>query len=32
LKKYLSFVKSQKQPELEESCVEYAALIYGSLR
>jgi hypothetical protein len=32
LKKYLSFVKSQKLPELEETCIEYAALLYGTLR
>jgi hypothetical protein len=25
LKKYLSFVKSQKPPELEQDCIQYAA-------
>jgi hypothetical protein len=32
LKKYLSFVKSQKNPELEGTCIDYAAVLYGSLR
>jgi len=32
LKKYLSFVKSQKKPELEAECIDYAALLYGTLR
>jgi len=32
LKKYLSFVKSQKLPELEGTCIDYAALLYGTLR
>jgi DNA replication licensing factor MCM3 len=32
LKKYVSFVKSQKAPELHGDCVEYAAQIYGALR
>ena len=29
LKKYLSFVKSQKQPELDKDCIEYASLVYA---
>lgn len=32
LKKYVSFVKAQKSPELHGDCVEYAAQIYGALR
>jgi DNA replicative helicase MCM subunit Mcm2 (Cdc46/Mcm family) len=32
LKKYVSFVKAQKAPELHGDCVEYAAQIYGALR
>jgi len=32
LKKYVSFVKAQKVPELHGDCVEYAAQIYGALR
>lgn len=32
LKKYLSFVKSQKNPELDESCIEYASILYSVIR
>lgn len=32
LKKYLSFVKSQKAPELEGECTEYAAQLYSVIR
>jgi len=32
LKKYLSFVKSQKAPELEGDCSEYAAQLYSVIR
>ena len=32
LKKYLSFVKSQKHPELEGDCIEYAAQVYSVIR
>jgi len=32
LKKFLSFVKSQKNPELDESCIEYASSLYSVIR
>ena len=32
LKKYLSFVKSSKNPELEQDCIEYAATLYSVIR
>jgi DNA replication licensing factor MCM3 len=32
LKKYLSFVKSQKNPELDGDCIEYAAQLYSVIR
>ena len=32
LKKYLSFVKSQKAPELDGECIEYAAQVYTVVR
>lgn len=32
LKKYLSYAKAQKQPELTNDCVEFAAVFYASLR
>lgn len=32
LKKYISFVKSHKQPELDESCIEYASQLYSFIR
>jgi DNA replication licensing factor MCM3 len=32
LKKYLSFVKSAKNPELDESCIEYASQLYSFIR
>jgi DNA replicative helicase MCM subunit Mcm2 (Cdc46/Mcm family) len=32
LKKYLSFVKSQKAPELDGQCIEYAAQLYSVIR
>lgn len=32
LKKYLSFVKSQKNPELHEDCVDYASVLYSVIR
>lgn len=32
LKKFVSFVKAQKDPELHGDCVEYAAQIYSALR
>ena len=32
LKKYISYAKAQKAPELQQECIEYAALIYGGLR
>jgi DNA replication licensing factor MCM3 len=32
LKKYLSFVKSQKNPELQEDCIEYASILYSFIR
>jgi DNA replication licensing factor MCM3 len=32
LKKYISFAKAQKSPELHQDCVEYAAQYYSALR
>lgn len=32
LKKYISFAKAQKAPELHQDCIEYAAQYYGALR
>ena len=32
LKRYLSFVKSQKAPELDGDCIEYAAQLYSVIR
>jgi len=32
LKKYISFAKAQKAPELHQDCVEYAAQFYSALR
>ena len=32
LKKYLSFVKSQKVPELDGDCIDYAAQLYAVIR
>jgi len=32
LKKYISFVKSRKAPELHQDSVGYAAALYGALR
>ena len=32
LKKYISFVKSRKAPELSQDCCHYAAGLYGNLR
>ena len=32
LKKFLSFIKSQKAPELDGDCTEYAAELYSVLR
>lgn len=32
LKKYISFAKSQKSPELAQDCIEYAAQFYSALR
>lgn len=32
LKKYISYAKSQKPPELHQDCVEYAAQFYSALR
>lgn len=32
LKKYLSFVKSQKAPEIDGQCIEYAAQLYAVIR
>ena len=32
LKKYISYAKAQKHPELTDGCVEYAATIYSLLR
>ena len=32
LKKYLSFVKSQKHPEISGDCIEYAAQLYSIIR
>ena len=32
LKKFLSFVKSQKNPELLEECIEHASVLYSFIR
>jgi len=32
LKKYISFAKAQKAPELQQECIEYAAQYYAALR
>ena len=32
LKKYISYVKSQKQPNVEEECIEYASQLYAAIR
>lgn len=32
LKKYISYAKAQKMPELNKESVDYAAVIYSSLR
>jgi len=32
LKKYLSYAKAQKAPELQQDCIEYAANLYALLR
>lgn len=32
LKKYLSFAKAQKSPEIHNDCIEYAAQYYSALR
>ena len=32
LKKYISFVKSQKNPDLDGDCIEYAAQLYSIIR
>jgi DNA replication licensing factor MCM3 len=32
LKKYISFAKSSKQPEIGQDCIEYAAQFYSALR
>lgn len=32
LKKYISFAKAQKAPEIHEDCIEYAAQFYSALR
>ena len=32
LKKYISFAKSQKPPELHQDCIDYAAQFYSALR
>ena len=32
MKKYLSFVKSQKSPEIEKDCINYAAEVYAVIR
>ena len=32
LKKYISFAKAQKPPELNQGCIEYAAMFYTALR
>ncbi len=32
LKKYISFAKAQKAPELNQNCIEYAAQYYSALR
>ena len=32
LKKYISFAKAQKTPEIAQDCIEYAATFYSALR
>ena len=32
LKKYISFCKAQKHPEITQDCIEYAAQFYSCLR
>ena len=32
LKKYISFAKAQKSPEIHQDCIEYAAQYYSALR
>ena len=32
LKKYISFAKAQKAPEIQQNCVEWAAQYYSALR
>jgi DNA replication licensing factor MCM3 len=32
LKKYISFAKAQKHPDLHQDCIEYAAQYYSALR
>lgn len=32
LKKYISFAKAQKAPEIHQDCIEYAAQFYSALR
>lgn len=32
LKKYISFAKAQKAPELHQDCIDYAAQFYSALR
>lgn len=32
LKKYISFAKAQKAPEIHQDCIEYAAQYYSALR
>lgn len=32
LKKYLSWVKSQRNPELDENCIDYASNLYSVIR
>lgn len=32
LKKYISYAKAQKHPELHPDCIEYAAQFYSALR
>jgi len=32
LKKYISFCKAQKAPEISQDCIEYAAQFYSALR
>jgi DNA replication licensing factor MCM3 len=32
LKKYISYAKAQRAPEINQDCIEYAAIIYAALR